>query len=388
MTNVGAKRALRGCDTRHEIHIHSLAQKTELIEKLAGAMANQFNNVMMAITGYAELELKKATPAGKRSLEQVIRNAARATSLVQRLIALSRTHQPAPQPLQINSVIGEIEELLIQLAGDRTEIVLSLDPKVPRISADPIQIEQALMSLAINACEAAKGSKKIFLSTELVEVEKSNLRSNQASGPGQYVMLSFHLPGALAIQKSKASAANHGAGGGNGVLGMIEEIVLEAQGMVRISRETNGTKLMMYFPALSEESSVQASGLPAQCTGATKTVLVVEDDDAVRIPTAEFLMMEGYKALQAKTGPEAIGIAAQRQSPIDLLITDIIMPAMTGHEVARKLSQTHPGLKVLYMSGDASDIPANLSGAPQDDLLQKPFRFETLNERIRSILAQ
>ena len=365
-----------------------LAQKTELIGELAGAMANQFNNIMMAITSYAELELKKAPSKERRSLEQVLSNAARATFLIQKLLAFSRKQVRSPQALELNSVITEISDLVRQMVGERIEVVLSLDPNVQRIQTDRVELEQLVLSLALNARDAMTTGGKLTVSTELVKLNKEFIGTNENVLPGKYTMLSV-------CDTATGHAADRATSTGNKdlrfslALATVRRIVEEAHGLVRISSDpAKGTSFRIYFPALGKEIPESLERVSPEHAPAARTILVVEDDDAVRVPAAEFLMMEGFKVLQARTGAEAIRVAQQNRSPLDLLITDIVMPGMRGREVAEQLLETHPGLKVLYMSGDAHEaVGSREVKGPQNSILQKPFRLNKLKDKIHEVLG-
>ncbi len=371
-----------------------LAQKTELIGQMAAAMANQFNNIMMAVTSYAELELKKAAPPGRRSLEQILDSAARATSLIQKLLAFSRKHLPSPQPLQLNVVVTEISSFLQSLVGDQIEVVLSLDPKAPAVTADCVELEQLVLGLAINARDAMTRGGKLTVSTELVELDKGFMGTSEDLDPGKYVMLSVRDTGTGLATQTHAFESTGSSDQNlriNLALAAVRGVVKEVKGVIRVSSEPGrGTSFRIYFPALGQEvPEVREQGTSPTNVPVAKTILVVEDDDAVRVPAAEFLKMEGFKILQARTGPEALHVALRNRSPLDLLITDIVMPEMSGCEVAEKLLEMHPNLKVLYMSGDTEGAaPSHGTKRSENAVLQKPFRLNKLKDKIRDVLGQ
>jgi two-component system cell cycle sensor histidine kinase/response regulator CckA len=364
-----------------------LAQKTELIGELAEAAANQFNNIMMAITSYAELELKKAPPKGRRSLEQVLNNAARATFLIQKLLAISRKQVSSPQPLELNSVVTEVSDLIRQIVGESVEVVLCLDPHVQGIKSDRVELEQLILSLALGAREAMSAGGRLTVSTESADLNDGFIGTNDNAFPGRYTMLSF-----CEIAHGRDPEETPGTNQDmriNLVLATVHKIVDEAHGLVRISSDpAKGASFKIYFPALSKEIADSSDLISSKDAPTAKTILVVEDDDAVRLPAAEFLMMEGFKVLQARTGAEAIRVAQQNRSPLDLLVTDIVMPGMGGQDVAEQLFEMCPSLKVLYMSGDAHQV-ACASGAEgsRDYILQKPFRLNKLKDKIREVLG-
>jgi two-component system, cell cycle sensor histidine kinase and response regulator CckA len=386
MPEGSAQAAVQSRELQADLKTQLLAQKTHLISELAAAIDNQFNNIMMSVTSYAELELRKASPTARRSLEQVLSNAGRATQLIQKLLAFSRTRATSPRLVQLNDVIQEISELLQQLVSERIEIVLDLQPDLPKIKADPVDLEELLLSLAIHARNAMAAGGKFVLSTKPMEVDHATTKEKLV--PGKYVSLSV----CDSASPKQTPNSNHMSTPQDLrislTLSAVNEIVKQANGLIRIAAAPEqGTNFTIYFPANECEVVEEATEIPDKALTASRTIMVVEDDDAVRIPAAEFLKMEGFKVLQAKNGPEAVNIALQKRSPLDLLITDIVMPTMGGREVAKELVALHPGLKVLYMSGDASQAPGDKS-RNAGDVLQKPFRLDKLNEKIHLLLGE
>ncbi len=372
----------------------SLAQKTELVGQLAGAIAHQFNNVMMAVSSYAELELKKAPPAQKRSLEQVLSNAGRATGLVQKLLIFTCKHPPSPQTLSLNDAINEIDSILQQLIGEQIDRALNLDESIPLIHVDPVELQQMILSLCISARNTMGGHGKLTISTESTELDKSFMGENESVRAGNYVVLCVGNAG-FSMGASPSSSKPVGNYDQNleahlafmAVRGMVKE----AEGLIRGSGSPkHGNCVKIYCPAQEVEAPVRGAKASATKTvPAITTILVVEDDDAVRAPAAEFLMMEGFKVLQAKTGREALQIGGRQHAKLDLLITDVVMPEMGGREVAGKLLEMYPDLRVLYMSGDADKVSTQFTkhGSLQA-VLQKPFRLNKLNDKIHELLGK
>jgi CheY-like chemotaxis protein len=366
------------------------AQRTELVGEFAEAMANQFNNLMMAISCFAELELKKTPPNGRRSLEQVLSNTARATFLIQKLLAFSRKRASSPRPLELNGAIREIGDLLRQIVGEPIEVLISLEPNHQRIETDCVELEQLLFSLALNARDAMKTTGgKFIVSTESAELNAEFIGANPNASPGKFAVLCVSQTAPVPAEKFSISA-NPGPRM-NLILSAAAGIVKEAHGLIRVSSDpVKGASFKLCFPALSEEVPDRVEVVsPKNATPArTRTILVVEDDDAVRVPAVEFLMMEGFKVLQARTGAEALRVAQQNRSPLDLLITDIVMPGLSGREVAEQLLGEHPDLKVLYMSGDAGESSGSRgSKEALSPILQKPFRLKALKEKIREVVG-
>jgi len=370
-----------------------LAQKTELISELAEAMANQFNNIMMAVSSYAELELKKAASPEKRSLEQVLSNVARATSLIQKLLAFSRKQVPSPQPLQLNHVVTEISHLLQLVAGEQIEIVIALDPEIGNVKIDRMELDHLILGLTIGGRNAMTRGGKLTVSTEMVDLDSTFIGA-EGVDPGKYAVLSVADTGAVLGRRKDGPKPDRSSSQELRIslaLAAARGIAKEARGLVRVfSEPESGTSFKIYFPALGEDA-VEAKTRAASLKNlpVARTVLVVEDDDSVRVPTTEFLKMEGFKVLQAQTGLEAIHVVLRNRSSLDLLITDIVMPGMSGPEVAEKLIGLHPDLKVLYMSGDVEKAgPGNDAIKSGQAVLQKPFRLNVLNDKIHDLLGQ
>lgn len=365
-----------------------LAQKTELLSEITRATANQFNNTMMAITSYAELEMRNASPPQRRSLEQVLSNVGRATALVQKLLAFSSKPTNSPQPLNLNQVVTGVDNLLEQLTSERVSLVYQLEESLPMVMAEIAEIEQVTLSLAMIARNAMQAGGEITISTRVVNVTKDSTSDSDGELQGEYVALSIDDTGSgtVAVAPTDYSGLDLRM---NLSLAAVRGVVKNAGGFVRVKSEPGkGNSFTIHFPALRQRSLDHSNQLRARSAPASLTLLVVEDDDAVRIPTSEFLKMEGFKVLQARTGEEAIHAAQQNRSPLDVLITDIVMPKMTGRQVSARLLELHPNLKVLYMSGDTEAHPLQPGDSTAHAVLRKPFRLETLKERILDLLGE
>jgi CheY-like chemotaxis protein len=374
-------------ELKTDLHILLLAQKTELMAEITRATANEFNNTMMAITSYAELEMRNASPSQRRSLERVLSNVGRATTLVQKLLAFSNRQAHPPQPLDLNQLIAGIGNLLEQLTGDHISLVYKVDKNIPPVLAEVAEIEQVALSLSIIARNAMRSGGELTISTSVVDIKNESADISDAESEGRYVALSVADTGSGAVADEPAD------NGGvdlrvNLSLAAVRGVVKNACGFVRIKREREkGSNFTIYLPALQQTSLEHSPPAHNRIASASRTLLVVEDDDAVRIPTSEFLKMEGFKVLQARTGEEAIHVAQQNRSPLDVLITDIVMPKMTGQQVAAKLLELHSDLKVLYMSGDTEAQALRLAQSTPNAILRKPFRLETLKDRIQELLG-
>jgi two-component system, cell cycle sensor histidine kinase and response regulator CckA len=361
-----------------------LTQKTELIGEVAQAMANHFNNIMMAVTGYAELELKKASAKDRRALEQVLANATRATLLIQTLLDFSRNRSSSPQSLELNAVIGDVSELLKDLVGEQVELSLRLNANPSMIYADRVEVQQSVLSLLIIARNEMGRSGQLTLSTSLVELNEEFI-GNEDREPGEYVALSIESNPEKRAKKTIAE--NRGTGSLS--LDAVRDMLRDGCGLLRRSADSGGkSTLKLYFPATQGESVSEPGPTLPRNPAVARTILVVEDDDAVRVPAAEFLKMEGFKVLQARTGSEALSLAQQSRSALDILIADVFMPKMSGHEVAEKLLEEHPDLKVLYMSGDPGRQAARGAKTAASATLRKPFRLNVLRDKIHDLLGE
>jgi two-component system, cell cycle sensor histidine kinase and response regulator CckA len=381
-STVASKLALSSNESQADCSPLSPGHKCELIGELAQAMANQFNNIMMAVTGYAELELKKTSVKDRRALEQVLTHATQATLLIQKLLDFSRKHSSSPQPLELDEVITGISELMKRMLGEEAELSLRLDAHCGIVYADRIDVEQTLLALVLVERNAMPTTGKLILSTSLTNP------SEESTGT-QYVELSIESDAATIRDDSAAGPNLDRSQGVNSSLAAVREIAKDCCEFVRVSNGSGGRSgFKLYFPVSKKETiEVQGPTLP-RIPAVARTVLIVEDDDAVRVPAAEFLMMEGFKVLQARTGSEALNVVQQSRSSLDMLIADIFMPKMSGHQVAAKLLEEHPDLKILYMSGDPGRSGGGDNKSPQQATLRKPFRLNALRDKIHDLLGE
>jgi two-component system cell cycle sensor histidine kinase/response regulator CckA len=372
--------------SRNDLGTLLLAQKTEVIGELTRAIANQFNNTMMAITSYAELELKKLPPPERRSLEQVLSNTARATELVQKLLRVSRNLPSSSELVDLNTLLTGIGPLVEQLLGERIHFTYSLEPNIPNIHLDPAQLEQVALSLAISARDSMHAGGKLTFATKVVELSEDSLAEGEPSG--KYVMFAVDDTGARPVETSDLSSNVNRDARVNLSLAAVKAVVKEAAGLVRFASDpAKGSSFKIYFPAAHSDQPAHRERRAPRSVPVARTILIVEDDDAVRVPTAELLKMEGFKILQARTGEEAIQLVQQNRSTLDVLVTDIVMPKMTGHEVAEKLLEANPELKVLFMSGE--EVGAASAGRRGTTaVLRKPFRLGALKEKIHDLLGE
>ncbi len=363
-----------------------LTQKNELIGELAQAMANQFNNIMMAVTSYAELELKRASRKDRHGLEQVITHATRATALIQKLLSFSRKHTPSPEPLELDEVITDLSSLLREVLGEQSDLAVKLDAASEMISADRVEFEQTLLTLVVIARNTMEGSGQLAISTAIADIKDDFIGENDRAGAGRYVVVAveIHAP-ASPVQSSTLDQSQRV----NLSLAAVRGILKDCHGLARFSNEPGtSSSFKLYLPVFVREAIEEQGANIRRNPAVARTILVVEDDDAVRIPAAEFLMMEGFKVLQARTGTEALNLVQQSRSSLDILVTDIFMPKMNGHEVAASLLEQHPELKVLYISGDTERNVRPAAEKASNTMLRKPFRLNMLRDKIHDLLGE
>jgi two-component system, cell cycle sensor histidine kinase and response regulator CckA len=362
-----------------------LAQKSELLGELAQAMGNRFNNIMMAVSSYAELELKKTNGKEKRSLEQLLDHATRATFLIHKLLNFTRAGATAPQTVDINSELREVEGLLRELLGENVTLDLDLGTEVGVIRIDCAELEQMLFALVVGARRAIMRDGRVLISTSLVNLDHEFMGSDRAE-PGRYLALRIQSSGREGNFSADQSELDSGETSCLSLVA-VRQIVEGCHGLARITINPGvEASFSLYFPELSHVAVRAHDPQPHRNPAIPRTILLVEDDDAVRIPAAEFLMMEGFKVLQAKTGKEALNVTLRSRSSLDLLVTDIFMPEMTGHEVANELSAQNQDLKVLYISGDPDRSLA--AGVADSATLRKPFRLNVLRDKIHDLLGE
>jgi signal transduction histidine kinase/DNA-binding response OmpR family regulator len=375
------------------------AQKMEAIGRLAGGMAHDFNNLITVITGYAELllfrHIKKDTPE-YREIEQIHKASQRASTLTRQLLAFSRQQVIQPRALDINAIINDIKEMVRRLISENIELVTVLNPVLDHILADPGQMEQIILNLVVNACDAMPQGGTLTIKTANVNLDPVFVRQHVGLAPGAYVKFSVSDTGIGMDQETQLhifepffTTKAQGKGTGLG-LSMVYGIVQQNEGAIAVtSQPGQGTKFDIYLPRVAlSKTVVKESGMAAEIQSGTEIILLVEDEDMVRQLARYTLMENGYQVLEAHNGRAALEICQQHNGPIDLLLTDVVMPGkLSGRELAQKMQAQYPNLKVLFMSGYTDDtivrhgvLDANLA------FLQKPFSPTTLAHKVREVL--
>ncbi|HUB32262.1 MAG TPA: response regulator, partial [Bryobacteraceae bacterium] len=374
------------------------AQKMEAVGRLAGGVAHDFNNLLTVITGYAELLLggRDLAPGQRTALEEIQRAAERGGALTHQLLAFSRGQPFTPRTVQLNSVIVHMQKMLSRLIGEDIELITVAGAEPGTIRADPGQLEQVIMNVAVNARDAMPGGGKLILETSNAEVDQTYVGPNVDLKPGSYVVLAVSDTGMgidreTMIHLFEPFFTTKAPGKGTGLgLATAYGIVKQSGGAISVYSEPGrGTTVKIYLPAADAKSAVVAAEqAPAAMLRGSETILVLEDEARVRKLVCEVLAGRGYQVLEAVRGVEAIRMAAEHHGRIDLLLTDVVMPEMSGPQVLEQIRARHPSLKVLFMSGYTDEAMVHHgildSGAP---FLQKPFLPETLARKVREVLA-
>jgi PAS domain S-box-containing protein len=374
------------------------AQKMEAIGRLAGGIAHDFNNLLMVISGYSEFLLERLGADQRlRGPAQEISNATqRATSLTRQLLAFSRKQMLTPKVLDLNEVVTENLKMLTRMIGEDIDLVMVPGPGLGAVRADPGQIDQVIMNLAVNARDAMPQGGKLTIETANITLNESFARTHSPLTPGEYVMLSISDTGVGMDNETQSRIfepffTTKGTKGTGLGLSTVYGIVKQSGAYIFVdSQPHRGTAFRAYFPrvdanedAISAQESLE---LPRLGRG-QETILLVEDESNLRRLARQYLETQGYQILEAEDGAAALQIADGHQGSIDLLLTDVVMPGMNGRELAEQISAQRPETRVLYMSGYTENAIGHdgLLDAGVN-LLQKPFSLPTLKERVRELL--
>ena len=374
------------------------AQKMEAIGRLAGGIAHDFNNLLMVISGYSEFLLERLGPDPRlRGPAQEISNATqRATSLTRQLLAFSRKQMLAPKMLDLNEVVAENLKMLTRMIGEDIDLVMVPGPGLGAVRADPGQIDQVIMNLAVNARDAMAQGGKLTIETANVTLDENFARTHTPLTAGDYIMLAISdtgvgMDGETQSRIFEPFFTTKGAKGTGLGLSTVYGIVKQSGGFIFVdSQPQRGTAFRAYFPRVDgreEAAAAQDSlGLPRPDHG-QETILLVEDETHLRRLARQYLETQGYKILEAEDGAAALQIVDGYQGTIDLLLTDVIMPGMNGRVLATNIAKLVPDIRVLYMSGyteNAIGHDGTLDAGV--NLLQKPFSLPALKDRVREVL--
>ena len=373
------------------------SRRMEAVGRLAGGIAHDFNNLLTIIKGYTELAAqRKSIPVQVRTdIEHIEDASERAAGLVRQLLAFSRKQVLQPKNLDLNAVVLGLEKLLRRLIGEDIEMKTVVSAGLGTIKADPAQVEQVLMNLVVNARDAMPSGGRIIVETANVDLDKAYASEHVTVKPGSYVMLAVSDTGTGISAETAAHIfepffTTKGGTKGTGLgLATVYGIVKQSGGYIWVYSEPGkGATFKVYFPRVDEQAEASTRGSKATSTKrGSETLLLVEDDDAVRELTEEVLSSQGYKVITASGPKQAEEIAAARGKEIDLVVTDVIMPTLSGRELVKRLMAMNPKLRVLYMSGYTDNVIAQ-GGVLEEGLafLQKPFTPRTLTQKVREVL--
>jgi two-component system cell cycle sensor histidine kinase/response regulator CckA len=368
------------------------SQRLEAVGRLAGGVAHDFNNLLMVISGYSQL-LTEEIPTGHRAhgdLHQVIKAAERATDLTKQLLAFSRRQVVSPRMIDLNALVNDMERMLRRIFGEEIRVSTTLDPDLKRVHADPGQLEQVILNLALNARDAMPGGGTLTIRSLNAQIDEAHTRKHLSPPPGEYSVLEISDTG-LGIDPEVQThlfepfltTKEKGKGTGLG-LSTSYGIVKQTGGEITFTSEPGrGTTFRIYLPAgVVQPEPVEPTPRKAVPRG-TETILLVEDDEAVRGVIETILTRSGYRVLCSASPQDALDLLTSRSVKIDLMITDVVMPGLSGPELAERIVPLSPGLRVLYVSGYMDSNARPQSGA----FLQKPFPAEALASKVREVLA-
>ena len=394
----GARKAAEEALRQSEEQLRQ-AHKIEAVGRLASGVAHDFNNILTVITGHSELLLRQldADDPRRKNAEQIEKAAYRAAALTRQLLTFSRKQVIEPRVLKLNAIILNIEKMLRRLIGEDIEFCTVLDSAAGHIKADPGQIEQVIMNLAVNARDAMPNGGKLTVTTANTTLDKNQLNNFPDLCAGDYVMLTIADTGTGMSEEVKAhlfepffTTKPPGKGTGLG-LATCFGIVKQNTGHINVHSELGrGTTFKIYFPQVqSALESPRVRIMPTEATGGNETVLLVEDEPVVRELAVATLREKGYTVVEAVNGEEGLRMARQHDGKIDLVLTDVVMPVMGGKEMADALHASHPDTKVLFTSGYTEDAMGHHGVLrPGILFLQKPYMTATLARKVREVLDE
>ena len=375
------------------------AQKMEAVGRLAGGIAHDFNNLLMVIRGHAALSINRVGSDGllRRELNEILKWTDRAAALTRRLLAFSRKQVLQLRVLDLNALVGQVKDLLPPVIGEDIRLVTDLDPELGRVKADFAQMEQVIMNLVFNARDAMPEGGELMIQTANTELDEAFAQRHAGVQPGQHVMLAIHDTGRgmsedvlSHIFEPFFTTKDRTKGTGLG-LATVYGTVRQSGGCITVaSKLGEGTTFQIYLPRVEDPVEVTETQVAApQPARGAETILVVEDDDAVRRMTREFLKIHGYTVIEARSAANAIQIMEAQMDEVDLVLTDVLMPGMKGRELVSRLMTLRSDLKVLYMSAYTEDAAINIGVLnPGTEFIEKPFGPDDLAAKVREVLTR
>ncbi len=373
------------------------SQKMEAIGQLAGGIAHDFNNLLTVILGYCNLLLGvlPTQDPSRSNIEEIQIAGQRATALTKQLLLFSRKQALEFKVVDLNEIVGNVERMLRRLIGEDIKLQTVLDPELGRVKGDPSQLEQVILNLAVNARDAMPQGGRLIIETANVDLDETYARRHFQIPPGSYVMLALSDTGKGMDPETLQHCfepffTTKPVGQGTGLgLATVYGIVKQSEGGVWVYSESGmGTTFKIFLPKVEGDlPDEEFRRVPETAPTGKETVLVVEDDAMIRSVVAKNLRVKGYTVLEAMDDQDALRMGRDHRGTIHLLLTDVVMPGMSGREVAAMLKKTRPDLRVLYMSGYTNEAIVRHGGIEPDvDFLQKPFRMDALASKIREIL--
>ena len=375
------------------------SQKMEAVGRLAGGIAHDFNNLLMVISGYSEFLLDRLGPdPSLRSPAQEIASASqRASSLTRQLLAFSRKQMLAPKVLDLNVVVTENLKMLTRMIGEDIDLVMVPGKELGAVRADSGQIEQVIMNLAVNARDAMPSGGKLTIETSNVTLDEEYARFHAPLRPGEYIMLVINDTGMGMDSETQSHIfepffTTKGPKGTGLGLSTVYGIVKQSGGYIWVFSEPGkGTTFKIYLPRVASTGEIAIPAAAAvehhKAEPGTETILLVEDEANLRYLARQFLEKQGYKVIEAADGAVAMQIVVAHEGVIHLLLTDVIMPGMNGRELAQRVSEIRPNVKVLYMSGYTENVIGHNGTLDAGiRLLQKPFNLRDLKDKVREVL--
>jgi hypothetical protein len=370
------------------------SQKLETVGRLAGSIAHEFNNLLTIINGYAHLVLAEMAPDHnlRDSMNELAKAAMQAAGLTRQLVAFSHRQTPELKTIAVNELIGDYENILRRVLGEKIDLSLSLDPTAGAFRADPGQLGQALMDLAVNAKDAMPDGGKLTIATSSMFVDEQYARTHLYVNPGHSVVITVADTGTGMSAEVKShlfepfyTTKEHGKGTGLGLPTVYGIVVNQSKGSIWVSSEVgHGTTIKLFFPAVGLEVAEGPAPTTENASAKGEIILLAEDEPGVRKYTRGILQRSGYTVLEATNGVEALALARSLSGPVNMLLTDIIMPSMGGIELAEKFSAEFPNTPVLFMSGYTDQIMRHWNSLSA--YVQKPFTQAGLLSQVRELL--